>query len=205
VPDTGDLSLSGPMTLPAHSRPAVLVTILLTAVTMAGCSSSSSKGGTTSNTVVAGSSAGTASSATAATSGSSKSGHGGSVSDGLGHPVSVCQLLPVATVASVSGEDLTVAKEDDTLSYKIYSCNYSNTGGTDGVVVSVLAEDAVAGYDGGLSAAGKGAKQISGLGDKASSSVLGLNALFGNVLITVAGLTSDQASATLIRDLQPKL
>jgi len=117
----------------------------------------------------------------------------------------VCQLLPVATVASVSGENLTQAKEDDTLSYKIYACDYSNAAGTDGVDVNVLAEDASPGYDAALSAAGTGAKQISGLGDKAFSSILGLQALFGNVSITVSNLPSDQASATLIRDLQPKL
>jgi glucose/arabinose dehydrogenase len=196
------------MTLPVRSRPPLLVTILLTGLAMAACSSSSSsQGGTSSSSAAAtGSSAKSSASApTPAPSGSSSGGHGGSVSDGLGHPVNVCQLLPVATVASVSGENLTQAKEDDTLSYKIYACDYSNAAGTDGVDVSVLAQDAAPGYDGALSAAGFGAKQISGLGDKAFSSILGLQALFGNVSITVSNLPSDQASATLIRDLQPKL
>lgn len=87
--------------------------------------------------------------------------------DGLGHPVNVCALLPVATVASVSGGPFNVAKEADT--------------------------------------AGTSDKQISGLGDKANSSLLGLDALFGNVRITVTNLQSDAAAATLIRTLQPKL
>jgi hypothetical protein len=194
------------MTLPAQSRPVAFVMILLAGLMVAGCSSSSTKSGTTSNAAATGNSGGSsASGSTTPPSGGSKSGHGGSVSDGLGHPVNVCQLLPVATVASVSGENLTQAKEDDTPSYKIYACDYSNAAGTDGLDVSVLAEGAAPGYDGALSAAGTGAKQISGLGDKAFSSILGLQALFGNVSITVSNLPSDQASATLIRDLQPKL
>ncbi len=137
--------------------------------------------------------------------GQAGAGSAGSVEDGLGHPVNVCDLLPVATVASVTGEPLTVAKEDDTPSYKIYSCSYTSANGTSGVDVSVLALDAAAGFDGDLQAAGAGAKQISGLGDKAFSSVLGVKALFGNVSITVSNLQSDDAAETLIRTLQPKL
>lgn len=130
---------------------------------------------------------------------------GGGINDGLGHPVNVCSLLPVATVASVSGEPITVATEQDTISYKIYDCNYTSADGTSGLDVSVLAMDAVAGYGGSVDAAGAGGKPISGLGDKAFSSVLGLQALFGNVSITVSNLASDAAAETLIRDLQPKL
>jgi hypothetical protein len=137
------------------------------------------------------------------------SGGGSSISDGLGHPVNVCSLLPASTVASVSGEPITVAKADDTLSIKLYTCNYSSASGTSGADVSVLADDAAPGYDGSLAASQtgdpKGTHQISGLGDKAFSSILGLEALFGNVSITVSNLPSDQASETLIRDLQPKL
>ena len=128
----------------------------------------------------------------------------GSVNDGLGHPVNVCTLLPVATVASVSGQPLTVATEADTLSYKIYSCDYTSAAGTSGLSVSVLAQGAAAGYDNELQA-DSSAKQISGLGDKAFSGVLGQDALFGNVLIKVSNLQSDAAAETLIRTLQPKL
>jgi hypothetical protein len=116
----------------------------------------------------------------------------------------VCALLPVATVASVSGESLTVATEDDTLSYKIYVCDYTNSAGTSGLRVSVLALDAAAGYDGDVQA-DSGAKQISGLGDKAFSGTLGQEALFGNVVIKVSNLQSAAAAETLIRTLQPKL
>jgi hypothetical protein len=62
------------------------------------------------------------------------------VNDGLGHSVNICTLLPVATVASITGEPLTVATEDDTLSSsKIYSCNYTNAAGTSGLIVTVEA------------------------------------------------------------------
>lgn len=143
-----------------------------------------------------------------ASQGQAQQGGAGSVDDGLGHPVNVCALLPVATVASVSGEPLSVAKEDDTLlSSKIYSCNYTNAAGTSGLSVTVEAMAAAAVYDSDLSATNQvvTAKQISGLGNKAFSGPLGQEALFGNVLIKVSGLQSDAAAETLIRTLQPKL
>ena len=130
--------------------------------------------------------------------------NGGTVEDGIGHPVSICDLLPVATVASVTGEPLTLAKEDDTAGYKIYVCDYSSADGTSGVRVSVLALDAAAGFDSTMQA-DSNAKVINGLGDKAFSSILGVFALFGNVQITVSNLQSDDAAITLIKTLQPKL
>ena len=141
----------------------------------------------------------------AAPAGQGQQGGAGSVDDGLGHPVNVCALLPVATVASVSGEPLSVAKEADLLAYKQYVCNYTSADGTSELTVMVEAMDAALGYDEGVKAAGTSDKQISGLGDKANSSLLGLDALFGNVRITVTNLQSDAAAATLIRTLQPKL
>ena len=125
--------------------------------------------------------------ATPASQGQAQQGGAGLVNDGLGHPVNVCTLLAVATVASITGEPLTVATEQDTLSYKTYTCNYTSADGTSGLTVTVLAMDAAVGYDAALSATNQvvAAKQISGLGDKAFSGPLGLEALFGNVSITV--------------------
>ena len=67
--------------------------------------------------------------------------------------------------------------------------------------------DAAAGYDAELQAtqAVVSPNPISGLGDKAFSGPLGLEALFGNVSISVTDLQSDDAAETLIRTLQPKL
>jgi hypothetical protein len=148
--------------------------------------------------------------ATAAPSGQSQSqgqqGGAGSVADGLGHPVNICGLLPAATVASITGEPITQATEDDTVAVKIYACDYTSTDGTTNLRISVLAMDAAVGYDGDLQANQVvKVKQISGLGDKAFSGVGGVEALFGNVSITVSNLASDDASVALIRALQPKL
>ena len=139
--------------------------------------------------------------------GQAQGGGAGSVNDGLGHTVNVCTLLPVATVASITGEPLTVATEQDTLPTKTYQCDYTSSDGTFEVLITVFAMAAAIGYD--LDLAGTNqvttAKQISGLGDKAFSGPLGLEALFGNVCITVADVQSDAAAETLIRALQPKL
>jgi hypothetical protein len=139
--------------------------------------------------------------------GQAQGGGAGSANDGLGHPVNICTVLPVATVASVTGEPLTVATEQDTLPTKTYVCNYTSSDGTYAVLITVAAMDAAIGYDADLSATSQvtTAKQISGLGDKAFSGPLGLEALFGNVSITVTNLQSDAAAETLIRTLQPKL
>ena len=189
-------------------RPVVFVAGVVVAagsvVSLAACGSSSASGSSPVSTR-APSVASNVPKPNAASLAGAPSGKGGTESDGLGHAVNVCSLLPVATVASVTGEPISVAKENDTPSYKIYDCDYSNSGGTSGLSVSVLAMDAAPGYQGALQAAGGGAKQISGLGDKAFSAITGVQALFGNVDITVSNLQSDQAAETLIRTLQPKL
>jgi hypothetical protein len=131
---------------------------------------------------------------------------GGSVADGIGHPVNVCALLPTATVAQVTGEPITIAKEDDTLSAnKIYDCTYTSADGTASVTVDVKAQNAAIAYNAELQANGSGAHPITGLGDKAFSAITGVDALFGNVAIVVSNLQSDDAAESLIRTLQPKL
>jgi hypothetical protein len=183
----------------ARLRGALLGALALT--TLAACHSSKSADAQPGASVTA--SAASAPSSQAAAQG--QAGGGTSEADGLGHPVNVCQLMPVTTVAKVTGEPITVAKEDDTLQYKTYVCDYTSSDGTSGLSISVLADDASPGYDGSVQAAGSGGHPVKGLGDKAFSSVLGLQALYGNVSITVSNLPSDEASATLIRTLQPKL
>ncbi|HEY1486351.1 MAG TPA: hypothetical protein VGF84_09610 [Micromonosporaceae bacterium] len=167
-------------------------TVLLTA-TMTGCKSSTTASG--------GAPAGQSQPKAAAGGG----GGGTGVSDGLGHPVKICDLLPAATVAQITKEPITVAKEQDTVSYKIYACDYTSADGTSGLTVSVLAMDAAAGYNAALQANGSGAKPISGLGDKAFTAITGLQALYGNVSITVSNLQSDADAEQIIKTLQPKL
>jgi hypothetical protein len=173
----------------------VMATVLTatTAVTLSAC-------GPTATSTTTGNAAGAKTTPT-----TGKVAAGTKAEDGLGHPVTICQLLPVATVAQLTGEKLTVATEDDTVAYKIYACDYKSADGTAGVRVSVLADQAKAGYDATLEANGAGAHQISGLGDKAFSAITGVEALFGDVSITVSNLTADDAAVQIIRALQPKL
>jgi hypothetical protein len=184
-------------------HPANLVYLMSAAVAtalLAGCGSST---GTT-----ASSSGGGSQSSSAGSSSSSGSSSGTSVNDGIGHAVNVCSLIPAGTAASVSGEAITVATEQDTASYKIWSCNYTNADGTNGFEIDVLAEDAAAGYAADIQAAqtvGAPVTQISGLGDKAFSGTSQVEALFGNYEIKVANLASDAPCETLIKDLQPKI
>ncbi len=179
--------------------PANLVSLMSAAVAtalLAGCGSSI---GTTASSSGVGSQS---------SSGGSGSSSGTSITDGIGHSVSVCSLIPAGTAASVSGEAITVAQEQDTPSYKIWSCNYTSADGATGFVLDVLAMDAAAGYDADIQAAqtvGATVTQISGLGDKAFSGIHQVEALFGNYSISVANLSSDAASETLIKDLQPKI
>ncbi len=156
----------------------------------------------------------TTAASTGGSGGGSQTASGGSssttsVNDGIGHPVNVCSLVPASTAASVSGEPITVATEDDTLSYKIYSCDYTSADGTTGFVLNVLALDAAAGYQADIDThktVGSPVTPISGLGDKAFSVSDGAEALFGNVEIQVSNLVGNTAACeTLIKDLQPKL
>ncbi len=186
--------------MPARSNLAVRcgATILLAMFAAAcGGAAATPPAGAQGSTVVAGATA----------QGQAQGGGAGSVNDGLGHTVNVCTLLPVATVASITGEPLTVATEQDTLSTKTYVCDYTSSDGTFAVLITVAGMAAAIGYDADLSSTSQvtSAKQISGLGDKAFSGPLGLEALFGNVSITVSNLQSDAAAETLIRTLQPKL
>lgn len=179
-------------------RFAGLLPLALTGILVTACGSSST------------STAGSGGGSQPASGGSgSGSGSGNGVLDGIGHAVNICSLLPIATVASVTAEPLTVAQEQDTLSYKIYVCDYTSADGTSGVTVNVLAMDAAVGFQADIDAnkAVPGAQYtpISGLGDKAFSAISGIEALFGNVSISVSDLQSNSASETLIRDLQPKL
>jgi hypothetical protein len=129
----------------------------------------------------------------------------GTAAAGAGQPVKVCDVLPVATVASIDGQSLTQGTEQDTPALQSYGCYYGGAD-LDGVTVTV-AYGAASTFDTLLQVmqAGSNAKVINGLGDKAFSTSIGVYALFGDVQIEVSGLQSDDAAATLIKTLQPKL
>jgi hypothetical protein len=123
-----------------------------------------------------------------------------------GAAVEVCDLLPVTTVAQVSGLNIAEATPDDSLaSTHLYRCEYTSADGAAIIAVSVLQQGAADVYAQQLEAAGSTAQMITGLGDKAFAAVDGVHALFGDTEIVVAGLPSDDASAALVRDLQAAL
>ena len=195
----------GPMAAPASLRITGLALVAVAAGLLSACSAGSSAGAGAANGGQ--SNSGGAQAASSGGGSQAASSGGGSTTDGIGHPVNVCSLLPAATVASITGEPITQAQEQDTPGYKSYACNYTSTDGTAGLVVNVLAQGAAIGYAANVQAADSVVKghDIAGLGDKAYSNITGLQALFGNVMITVANLQSDSAAETLIRTLQPKL
>jgi len=134
----------------------------------------------------------------------------GTAAGGAGQPVKVCDLLPVATVASITGQQLTQATESDTAALQSYGCYYGGAG-LAGVTVTV-ADGAADTFDTLMQEAlALGGEQVSGLGDKAYHAVLGVNALFGDVSIfastdlAATALQPDDAAITLIKTLQPKL
>ena len=130
----------------------------------------------------------------------------GTAAGGAGQPIKVCDLLPVATVASIDGQSLTEATEQDVdPALQEYGCYYGGAN-LDGVTVTV-AYGAASSFDTlqQVMQANSNAKVINGLGDKAFSTSIGVYALFGDVQIEVSGLQSDDAAATLIKTLQPKL
>jgi len=171
------------------------------AFAIAGCGGSATGG--TSNPAAASS---TQSAVPAASAGASA----GTAVSGAGHPVKVCELLPVATVASITGQSLTQATESDTAALQSFGCYYGGTG-LAGVTVTV-ADNAAGTFDTLMQEAlALGGEQVSGLGDKAYHAVLGVNALFGDVSIfastdpAASALEPDTAAITLIKTLQPKL
>jgi hypothetical protein len=186
------------MTVRTPFRFAALVPIALGATLLAGC------GGVTTSAGGSQPASGGSSSNSGGSSNSGSSAGGTSIEDGIGHPVNVCSLLPASTAASLSGEPITVAQEQDTPSYKLWVCNYTSADGTTGFTISVLALDAAPGYDADLTANGT-VQPVSGLGDKAFTGTTGTEALFGNYSIDVSNLQSSSASEALIRALQPKI
>jgi hypothetical protein len=175
-----------------------LVAAAIACLDPVGCSSTASKAASPARSAAPSES----SADTASTSGGAQGGtvHG---------PFNICALLPLASVASVTGASLTVARENDDASYQNYTCGYFSADGGSGLTVSVSTLQGAVGYNNALHNDGSRATPISGLGDKAYSTTSGsssvVRSLFGNVEINVSGVVSVPASVTLIRQLQPKL
>jgi hypothetical protein len=178
------------------------------AVSLAGCGGSSKA-----STSAAAQPAGGSSAKAATKAGSGSSG-------GLKGAVNVCELMPASRISQITGKTFTMTKEDDTASYKLFSCDYT----TDPTVGGATAEQMdlnVIGMGGavGLSADIDAAKQVnnkltnltpvSGIGDKAYGGGIEahLEVLYGDVLIKISGLTevtTDQGKQ-IISELHSKL
>ena len=190
-----------------------LVVVAFAAAACGGGGSATPAASSSAQSVTPAASAGDSASATAqASAGASQAApaSAGTAAGGAGQPVKVCDLLPVATVASITGQQLTQATESDTAALQSYGCYYGGAG-LAGVTVTV-ADGAADTFDTLMQEAlALGGEQVSGLGDKAYHAVLGVNALFGDVSIfastdlAATALQPDDAAITLIKTLQPKL
>jgi hypothetical protein len=198
---------------PISRRVAIaLVASATAAASLAGCGGSSK-----SHTSSAAQPAGAASSKTATKAGSGGSGNSG----GLPSAVNVCQLVPASRISQITGKTFTMAKEDDTPSYKLYSCNYTTDPTAGGGATAQQLDLDIVGENGAiaLSADVDAAKQVnnkvtnlapvSGIGDKAYGGGIEahLEVVYGDVLIKLSGgtdTTIDQ-SKQIISELHSKL
>jgi hypothetical protein len=187
---------------------AFALTMAMAAAALAGCGGAASSAGSagSGSSSAGGGSASSSSSASQGSSGSSSS--GGSSLAGLTGEVNICSLMPPATIARITGKPFTATQRQDTPSYKLYSCNYTDKG-YDQLNLGIEGLDASAGYGADLSVEGSQAKAVSGIGDKAfSAGVLAqLEVLYGNVLIKITGLTAPTTSQSkqIISQLHAKL
>jgi hypothetical protein len=134
---------------------------------------------------LAGCSAAAPSSSTKAASSSSSTQSSAAASKKL----DICGLLPVATVAQITGQGLTTATPNHSLDASgIYTCSYDTADGLAFIRVDVNTQTAKIAYDANYSAAGS-TDDLSGLGDKAFGSMYHVEALFGDTDIEVLNQT----------------
>ena len=149
------------------SFPALLIVLTVSSVSLAGCSAGA---------LPAGSSGSTGSTSAASSTTAPAAGGAGAIN--------VCSVLPLAAASSAAGKSFTTAKEDD-LQKGVYGCDY----GTDTYNWSVEIYEAPDTENlssleldlGGSSLA----KPVSGIGDKAFVSPVGVAAQFGQRYIEV--------------------
>lgn len=133
-------------------------------------------------------------------------GTGPAAPDGTGgtdaaNAVDICGLMPASNVAMMAGKAVDVATPDVTSGPGEQMCLYSDTEGGNVMSIWVNATTGSRAYDADLASVGSAAKQVSGVGDKAFSSVLGLEVLSGTILIKVTGVDDEAAASELARTL----
>jgi hypothetical protein len=195
---------------PVSPRAAIaLVASVAAAVSLAGCGGSSK----TSTSAAAPAAAGSSSKAAS----KPVSGNGGALKDS----VNICELMPPSQISQITGKMFSKAQQDDTPSLKLFSCNYTTDPSVAGAATPEQLRLDIIGKDGGvaLSADVDAAKQagnkltnlsaVSGIGDKAYGGGIEarLEVLYGDVLITISGLTevSTDQGKQIISELHAKL
>jgi hypothetical protein len=188
----------------AHTRRASAVLAVLTlSAGVAACGSSSTKAGPASTPAV------TPTSAASGPGGTASKTSKPTVGKAAG-PVDVCTKLPASKAASLSGKALTTSREQDDATSSAYTCDYFTASGVGGISVTVLTENAASAYQNFLqtdkvSQSVEHVTSLAGLGDKAFSARDGVHALFGDRLISVAGLTTVPPAEALVRTMQADL
>jgi Protein of unknown function (DUF3558) len=186
----------------AHRRraPAVLA-IMALSTGVAACGSSSTKAGPASSP--------TTTSAASTQSGSASKTIPPTARTAAG-PVDVCAKLPTSQAASLSGIALTTSREQDDTAGSAYTCDYFTATGVGGINVTVLTENAASAYQNFLqtdkvSQSAEHVTPLTGLGDEAFSARDGVHALFGDRLISVAGLTTVPPAEAIVKTMQADL
>jgi hypothetical protein len=188
----------------AHTRRARAVLAVLTLSTgVAACGSSSTKAGPSSTPTISPTSAASAQGGTASKTSPPTVGKAAA-------PIDVCAKIPTSKAASLSGIALTTSREQDDAAGSAYTCDYFTASGVGGINVTVLTEGGATAYqtfvkNDKVSQAVEHVTPLTGLGDKAFSARDGVHALFGDRLISVAGLTSVPPAAAIVRTMQADL
>ena len=172
-----------------------LVTAVVLAVALAGggCSSSSDDPGSAEPPTIT---AGTGATAPAIVRPGATTPAGSTGEPPTTGPVAVCELLPAARVAALTGLPISQAEEADTPSAQTYTCDYSSADGTQNLTLQVrLGVSADTFLPSGTVFA------VEGLGDQAYTSNTGLHARFGSAEVVAANVRADAQAAALIRAL----
>jgi hypothetical protein len=198
------------------SIPPCLVLVTVTALTLTACHSSSPTAGSPATQTTAAASGGaagsdsTAPTTAAASDGTAGSGSTSSSTDASAPAIVVCTELPASQAASLSGVALATSREQDDAESDASRCDYFPASGTGGFSVSVTAVRGAQAYANSLqtdtlAGAAEHVAPLTGVGDKAFSAQDGVRAVFGDRMIYVAGVASDQTAVTIIKALQAKL
>jgi hypothetical protein len=131
-------------------------------------------------------------------------------SGGKAAPAVVCTTLPTAQVASLSGKALTSSREEDFAADNGYTCAYFTASGFGGLSVTVKIVGGATAYANTLTnhkieGSAEHVTPLTGIGDNAFSAQDGVHVLFGDRMISVAGLTSVPPAEAIIKALQAKL